>query len=273
MKKYIYLVLGSLLITSCQDLARETEEVIVAEDNIEVKADEQVSIIEEEELEQRYFAHRYTRPQGEGTVHLSIQARTDSTCFFVYDSYGIRGLSYAKLAGELLVDENGYAIFTGLRCELLEFFFSEEGVEVKEIKCDGYHSKDVLLEGYYTLYEPEDGEPNPLIILSELREGSRPFDFYATFTEPFWTLYFWNDVVYFDHMEEDSPDIYIFDKPFDPHAEFQSISIENEDKIWMLTIRKGEGSDGMSEIKYPYEVSLDSNFFGGGGTEFMKEEY
>jgi uncharacterized membrane protein len=117
----------------------------------------------------------------------------------------------------------------------------------------------------------EQGQ-NPKELLIQLQNSKADFDFYASFTEPFWSLYFVGDRVIFDSSDED-PDFYSIDQRFNPNSSRQTIRLSNEDKTWEVVIEKGEGSDGMSDIIYPYNVIMDSTFYGGGGTEFVHEDY
>jgi len=139
---------------------------------------------------------------------------------------------------------------------------AEEVEMLAEVPTISDESNDVIEQGQ-----------NPKELLIQLQNSKADFDFYASFTEPFWTLYFIGDQVIFDHSEEDTPDFYTIDQRFNPNADRQTIRLSNEDKNWEVVIEKGEGSDGMSEIIYPYNVIMDSSLYGGGGTEFAHENY
>ncbi len=111
---------------------------------------------------------------------------------------------------------------------------------------------------------------DPNDVLEELRNGEREFDFYAAFTEPFWTIYFIDEDVVFDHAWE-APEFYKLNREFDPAKDKQSLTFSNGEKQWEILIEKGEGSDGMSEISYPYSVKLNNELYGGGGKELCRE--
>ena len=110
-------------------------------------------------------------------------------------------------------------------------------------------------------------EINPKILVEQFEKGERQFDFYASFTEPFWTLYFIGNRVIFNQMDED-PHLYFSDSFFDSNENTQRIRFSNGDKDWTVIIEKGEGSDGMSDIIYPYSVIMNEKFQGGGGEEY-----
>ena len=108
-------------------------------------------------------------------------------------------------------------------------------------------------------------------LLAQIQQELVTFDFYASFTEPFWTFYLVGDQVLVNLMD-DEPSLHQLDKPFDSRAEKQTVNFTKGDKKWTLNIEYKEGSDGMSEINYPYYVIVNDSFYGGGSTEFLHEK-
>jgi uncharacterized membrane protein len=108
-------------------------------------------------------------------------------------------------------------------------------------------------------------------LLAQVQQGLVEFDFYASFTEPFWTFYLIDNQVLFNLMD-DVPSIHQLDKSFDAMAEKQMVSFTKGDKKWTLSVEHKEGSDGMSEISYPYYVVVNNTYYGGGNTKLLKEE-
>lgn len=105
----------------------------------------------------------------------------------------------------------------------------------------------------------------------ELQSGARPFDFYAVFTEPFWTIYFFGNRVLFMTSEWDVPELVPLEYPFNPDTqEVQKLRFFLFDDLWEMKVTKGKGSDGMSEISYPYMVEY-GELRGAGATKRMHE--
>lgn len=96
------------------------------------------------------------------------------------------------------------------------------------------------------------------------------FDFYAVFTEPFMTVYLKDDLAIFERA--DAPlAVYRCQPQFDTEAKKQEITFGNDSIQWKLDIIYGSGSDGMSEIDYPYSVILNNECYGGGAESFQNE--
>jgi len=126
--------------------------------------------------------------------------------------------------------------------------------------------QDIVAEDSFVITLATD----PNILLEQIHNNTVDFDFYASFTEPFWTLYFIdNDVVF--NSAEDGPEIFELYNRFDPTKKQQLLTFSKDGEDWDVQITKGSGSDGMSEINYPYAVVLNENFHGGGGEEYAKE--
>ena len=120
--------------------ARETErmaEIPVLEDSIK------------EEGVRHYTSGRYIRPLDKGSVILLIHGISDSTCEFVFDT-GANTPYFAKIAGEILVNENGRATFSDHLCKTLDFQFTVDGISVKEYECATFHSEKIAFDGFYT---------------------------------------------------------------------------------------------------------------------------
>lgn len=98
-----------------------------------------------------------------------------------------------------------------------------------------------------------------------LQSNELDFDFYASFTEPFFTIYVVGQQALIVRMDEE-------DELFELLTSFNPRSQEQEILIGELNckITKGKGSDGMSDIHYPYVVEY-GEFTGGGATERMRE--
>ena len=115
-------------------------------------------------------------------------------------------------------------------------------------------------------------EVNTTELLNQITSGKLDFQFYVSITEPFWTFYFLEDKAVLYGMDN-LLKYYQFDQPFDASKDSQTIVITNGDEERIFVINRGEGSDGMSDIVYPYDVTLDNEWHGGGATEYMKESY
>lgn len=117
----------------------------------------------------------------------------------------------------------------------------------------------------------EMSEVERIQLLKDFHSGKRKFDFYASFTEPFWTFYFFENQVMFVSAESDVPDVTTLEYPFSDKEDTQALRFFMNGEYWVVEISKGEGSDGMSDINYPYIVKLDM-LEGGGAINYRKEE-
>lgn len=109
-----------------------------------------------------------------------------------------------------------------------------------------------------------------LQLLQDFQSEKRKFDFYASFTEPFWTFYFFGNQVMFVSMDSEVPQIVPLEYPFSEKSEQQNLKFKLNDQLMELEVIKQEGSDGMSEMRYPYTVKLEM-IEGGGSTFYPKE--
>ncbi len=107
-------------------------------------------------------------------------------------------------------------------------------------------------------------------LLADIQSGKRNFDFYACFTEPFWTFYFVGNQVMFVSMDTEVPEIVPLEYPFTDQEETQVLRFLLNSTLWEVEVTKGEGSDGMSEISYPYQIRCGI-YEGGGATSYVKE--
>jgi uncharacterized membrane protein len=123
---------------------------------------------------------------------------------------------------------------------------------------------------WYAGEEPTDLEK--LQLLSAFNSGEKKFDFYAVFTEPFWTFYFFGNEVLFNSAEFDVPEVLPLEYPFSDKEEEQALSFMRNGEFWQFKVKKESGSDGMSELEYPYSVALDL-LQGAGSTSMMSGEY
>ncbi|XOV66810.1 MAG: hypothetical protein ACFHU9_14385 [Fluviicola sp.] len=121
---------------------------------------------------------------------------------------------------------------------------------------------------WYEGEEPTDLEK--LQLLASFHSGERKFDFYAVFTEPFWTFYFFGNEVLFNAADFDVPEVLPIEYPFSDKMDEQALSFMRNGEFWQFKVVRKAGSDGMSELEYPYTVKLDM-LEGGGATEFVKE--
>ncbi len=122
---------------------------------------------------------------------------------------------------------------------------------------------------WYEGEEPTDLEK--LQMLKAFNSGETKFDFYASFTEPFWTFYFFGNEVLFNAADFEVPEVWTLEYPFTDDEDEQALSFMRNGEFWQFKVKKEPGSDGMSDIEYPYSVKLDS-FEGGGATEFITGE-
>lgn len=146
---------------------------------------------------------------------------------------------------------------------------TEEQDEVEEV----ITTEDQIVEDSVETTDATNLEDiDPKELAKAFSNGEEKFDFYAVFTEPFWAIYIIKDVVVFDRADGPT-EAYHASAPFNADAETQEISFSKDDQKWILKIEASEGSDGMSDIKYPYSVSLNDEYHGGGATKFQNENY
>lgn len=129
--------------------------------------------------------------------------------------------------------------------------------------------KKAETEKWYAGDASTDAEKQQLML--DFRSGEKDFDFYAVFTEPFWHFYFFGNQVLIFTFESEIPEVVPLEYPFSDKEEEQALSFMLDGQFWQFKIRKEEGSDGMSEIVYPYSVKLNE-LEGGGATEMMRGE-
>jgi len=122
---------------------------------------------------------------------------------------------------------------------------------------------------WYTGDEPTELEK--LQLLSSFNSGEMKFDFYCVFTEPFWSFYFFGNEVLFNAADFEAPEVLTLEYPFSSEEDEQALSFIRNGELWQLKVVKGMGSDGMSDLQYPYSVKLEL-MEGGGGTDFVKEK-
>ena len=214
--KFTYLVLISLLIISCKPTSPNVPEEIepIKEEIIEaILEDLETSPDYVDKVEQQYEQGRYEKAVEDGAIILSIHPISEAKCRFVFDTRKMS--SWAKIAGDLYIDKDGKATYTGNRCEALDFHFTKEGVSVKEFNCDGYHGRKCTFDGFYTKPKKVEEDLTPTTLLKQLETGEKQFEFYASFTEPFWTIYFVGNQIIFSHTEGE-PAIYKADQSFNP---------------------------------------------------------
>jgi uncharacterized membrane protein len=107
-------------------------------------------------------------------------------------------------------------------------------------------------------------------LLLDFQTGKESFDFYGVFTEPFWTFYFFDNYVLFIGIDMEGPLLFPLEYPFNPDAKLQTLKFSMFGDLWELQVSKEVGSDGMSEINYPYSVKY-KDLVGAGATEPMQE--
>lgn len=110
-----------------------------------------------------------------------------------------------------------------------------------------------------------------LQLLQKFNSGAIKFDFYAVFTEPFWSFYFFGNQVLFNAADFEVPEVWTLEYPFSDKEDEQALNFMRNGEFWQLKVKKEPGSDGMSDLEYPYSVKLDL-MEGGGGTDFVKEK-
>jgi len=135
---------------------------------------------------------------------------------------------------------------------------------------DGWSSSGVeMTDRDAFLKDLEPSQEDLKAILIEFQTGQRSFDFYAVFTEPFWTVYFFGHHALFTAMDWEYPQLLPLEYPFNPDTyEEQTLRFALSGELWELRVKREEGSDGMSEISYPYSVEYDM-IKGGGATKLM----
>ncbi|MDX2359677.1 MAG: hypothetical protein QNK23_02645 [Crocinitomicaceae bacterium] len=115
--------------------------------------------------------------------------------------------------------------------------------------------------------ELDDESSNPEALLRLMEVGEVEFDFYAEFTEPFWTLYFLGDELIFNNGDGHVGS-YSLDKPFDPSADYQTLHYSIGITKWRIFIEKAEPmAYGISDIVFPYHAIINGEYEGGGAQE------
>lgn len=120
---------------------------------------------------------------------------------------------------------------------------------------------------WYSGELPTNEEKKKLLL--DFQSGNKNFDFYAVFTEPFWTFYFFGNEALIITMDAEVPDVVPLEYPFSENEDAQALSFMLNGEFWQFQVTKETGSDGMSEIEYPYTVKLDL-LEGGGATKLMR---
>lgn len=176
-----------------------------------------------------------------------------------------------KISGSVKLGKDGKGKYADAECEGVYFSFVENGISVKEYNCYPDAADKCPFDGFYVpeiVWSEEHLED--LMDQLHMREGE--FDFYASFTEPFWTFYIKGDQLLWEDFDQ-GHNLYEIDNRFDPSASEQTIVYSNGKIRGELLIKKEEGSDGMSEITYPYSVVWNDSHYGGGATEFQEEKH
>lgn len=106
-------------------------------------------------------------------------------------------------------------------------------------------------------------------LLSDFQTGKQSFDFYAVFTEPFWMFYFFENNVLFIGIDMEGPLLLPLEYPFNPNARSQILRFSMFGDLWELQVSNEVGSEGMSDIEYPYSVKYN-DLVGAGSTEPMR---
>lgn len=246
----------------------ESDENVISKESSIVEEDNAFNIAEDSIP--RYRPGRYVKKTTNGTFILLIHPVSANKCRFVFDT-GIGTPCYAKLAGVIELNDKGRATYSDNSCKALDFDFTDEGISVKEFECSQFHSPSCSMDGFYKSVDPDRFEKiDAKAMVDRFQKEDGLFDFYAVFTEPFWSIYIKEDIIYFQGSE-DPLELFEASALFDPEAESQIIYFEKNKENWALRIEKGEGSDGMSEITYPYKAILNNNFHGGGGRSRARE--
>lgn len=178
-----------------------------------------------------------------------------------------------------------FRIYTiaAIACLALLSSCSGEAPKENEIPLNNNADNQVVANGQMPEQIPEEEfVPEPSIVnkdwtdeekmqlLDEFQSGARRFDFYASFTEPFWTFYFFGNQVLFESMGSVVPQVIPLEYPFSDRSDEQTMRFMLFDQLWELEVIRGDGSDGMSELIYPYIVKGEL-MEGGGGTSFVNE--
>lgn len=271
--RFITLLSLLILVISCKQEEQECVDPVLETAEIQEANDEETiektDTLAQEETAFPFQFGRHLKRSEEGTIALTIRPKSASSFAFVFDTWsGTNG--YAKLAGEVELDNDGHGTFTAANCKTLDFQFNDQGIRVKEYQCN-FHSENLPFEGFYipwnkTYWENFDGDA----LVSAIQKNQIGFDLYASFTEPFFTVYIDRDVVVIDHMD-DPTEVYEATSLFDPNKNEQCIILHKGNKSRKLVIKKGNGSDGMSDIDYSYSVILDDEYYGGGDTQVRSE--
>ena len=160
----------------CIDPVLETSEI----ENVNAtETIDQVDSLDTEETEFPFQKGRHIKRNEEGTITLSIRPKSASTFEFAFDTWsGTNG--YAKLAGEVELDNDGHGTFTSPNCKTLDFQFNEKGVRLKEYQCK-VHSKNLPFDGFYipwdkSYWENFDGDA----LVSAIQNNQIGFDLYAS---------------------------------------------------------------------------------------------
>lgn len=271
MDKLFYISICFLVLAASCTSPDEGEEAFVDEQRkVEKKDTVAQSEHDNEIVAQMYRTGQYWRKDEYGTYKLLISEMGPDKCKFVFDW---RGPCYTKIAGEVSIDKKGKGTYKAPGCEALDFSFfkDRQEVSVKEFKCN-FHGSQCSFDGLYKIKDFDAYDKvDAVTILDDLEKGKQKFDFYANFTEPFFTIYMFEDIIVMNRADQEKPDLFEANCFFNINGKSQKIIFNYGEEEHTLLIRKEDGSDGMSPIIYPYSVTLDGNFVGGGGRKFQKE--
>lgn len=137
------------------------------------------------------------------------------------------------------------------------------------ISCDESEQIEMVVEDAQIEQSTTSEDPRIFESAEEMKTaieiGESEYDFYANFTEPFFTIYLMDKQALIVKMDAD-------DQLVDLLTTFNENAVEQEILVGDKTMKiiKSPGSDGMSSINYPYYVEYDS-FVGGGSIEQLVE--
>lgn len=114
-------------------------------------------------------------------------------------------------------------------------------------------------------------ETDPKKLLKLIQDGTVKFDFYASFTEPFYVVYFLDDRILM-HGLDFPAEFYRLKPRFNPNVIKQILHYtDGTESGTFVVVKNGKGSDGMSDITYSYEVRW-GDLTGGGEIQFQTEK-
>lgn len=148
---------------------------------------------------------------------------------------------------------------------------SKDNRSESAVKDENNDGDENLQDSVVSINEELLSEEDLVLLFEAFQTGKQTFDFYAVFTEPFWIFYFKGGQVLVQSLDMEIPQIASLESTFNPEEDEQILNVVLKDQVMKFKVVKGKGSDGMSDVLYPYSVQWEG-LYGAGATALLKEE-